>query len=184
MVQELLAKLATELDARKIPYMVIGGQAVLLHGEPRLTKDIDITLGVDTDKSADILTLAADLGFRLLAENSEEFIQSTMVLPVEERTTGIRVDLIFSYSPYERQAITRAKQVTIAGAALRFISAEDLLIHKIVAGRPRDLEDAKGILLKNKNLDEDYILHWLKDFSASLDKDFIACFKTISSETK
>jgi hypothetical protein len=25
--------------------MVIGGQAVLLYGEPRLTKDIDITLG-------------------------------------------------------------------------------------------------------------------------------------------
>ena len=30
--------------------MLIGGQAVLLYGEPRLTRDIDITLGVDVDK--------------------------------------------------------------------------------------------------------------------------------------
>ncbi|GAH87084.1 unnamed protein product, partial [marine sediment metagenome] len=30
--------------------MIIGGQAVLLYGEPRLTRDIDVTLGDDIDK--------------------------------------------------------------------------------------------------------------------------------------
>jgi len=29
--------------------MVIGGQAVLLYGEPRLTRDIDITLGIGVE---------------------------------------------------------------------------------------------------------------------------------------
>ena len=46
MFQSLLARLVLELEARGLPYMVIGGQAVLVHGEPRLTRDIDITLGV------------------------------------------------------------------------------------------------------------------------------------------
>lgn len=46
MFQKLLKKIANELSAHNIPYMVIGGQAVLLYGEPRLTKDIDITLGI------------------------------------------------------------------------------------------------------------------------------------------
>ena len=45
MFQKLLKKIANELSAHNIPYMVIGGQAVLLYGEPRVTKDIDITLG-------------------------------------------------------------------------------------------------------------------------------------------
>ncbi|NVL90146.1 MAG: hypothetical protein HWN69_04000 [Desulfobacterales bacterium] len=45
MFQKLLGRLANELSNLHIPYMVIGGQAVLLYGEPRLTKDIDITLG-------------------------------------------------------------------------------------------------------------------------------------------
>jgi hypothetical protein len=30
--------------------MVIGGQAVLLYGEPRLTRDIDVTLGIGVEE--------------------------------------------------------------------------------------------------------------------------------------
>ena len=46
MFQELLKKPANELKAKEIPYMIISGQAVLLYGEPRLTKDIGDTLGL------------------------------------------------------------------------------------------------------------------------------------------
>ncbi len=40
MLERLIEKLAIILEQHKIPYMIIGGQAVLLYGEPRLTKDI------------------------------------------------------------------------------------------------------------------------------------------------
>lgn len=50
MIEKLIKKVAQRLDEDKIPYMLIGGQAVLLYGRPRLTQDIDITLGIDTDK--------------------------------------------------------------------------------------------------------------------------------------
>ena len=40
MFQTLLVKLARTLDGAGLPYMVIGGQAVLRHGEPRLTRDL------------------------------------------------------------------------------------------------------------------------------------------------
>jgi len=46
MFARLLGKIATALNKDKIPYMVIGGQAVLVYGEPRATKDIDVTLGL------------------------------------------------------------------------------------------------------------------------------------------
>ena len=46
MFERLLKKIAIQLKKGAIPYMVIGGQAVLLYGEPRLTRDIDITLGM------------------------------------------------------------------------------------------------------------------------------------------
>jgi len=42
----LLARIAKNLDAAKIPYRIIGGKAILQFGEPRLTKDIDVTLGI------------------------------------------------------------------------------------------------------------------------------------------
>lgn len=50
MFQNLLKRVAGELSRNAIPYMVIGGQAVLLYGEPRLTKDIDITLGIGIEE--------------------------------------------------------------------------------------------------------------------------------------
>ncbi len=42
----LLSRLSRVLEEREVPFMIIGGQAVLLHGEPRLTQDVDVTLGV------------------------------------------------------------------------------------------------------------------------------------------
>jgi hypothetical protein len=38
MFQALLARLSEVFEKSKIPYMVIGGQAVLVYGEPRFTK--------------------------------------------------------------------------------------------------------------------------------------------------
>jgi len=52
-----------------------------------------------------------------------------MVLPTLDETTGIRVDFIFSFTPYESQAIRRAKKVQILGQDISFASAEDLIIH-------------------------------------------------------
>src|SRR5260221_14588601 len=43
MFRSLLERIALGLERRGIGYMVIGGQAVLLHGEIRLTEDIDLT---------------------------------------------------------------------------------------------------------------------------------------------
>ena len=54
MFENLLERIAGELESGAIPYMVIGGQAVLLYGEPRLTKDIDITLGVGSERVPDV----------------------------------------------------------------------------------------------------------------------------------
>ena len=46
MPKNLLTRLAHALDEKKIPYMIIGGQAMLLYGEPRLTRDVDVTVGL------------------------------------------------------------------------------------------------------------------------------------------
>ena len=48
-----------------MPYMVIGGQAVLVHGEPRLTRDIDITLGLTAERVHDVLELVSSLGLKV-----------------------------------------------------------------------------------------------------------------------
>lgn len=59
MFERWLGRIARALDEAGFPYMVIGGQAVLLHGEPRLTRDIDVTLGVSLDRLESVVDVAA-----------------------------------------------------------------------------------------------------------------------------
>ncbi len=165
-----------------IPYMVIGGQAVLLYGEPRLTKDIDITLGVGVRELNKLKETISSLGLKILVERDEEFVERNMVLPTLDEKSGIRVDFIFSFSPYERQAIERAKDIKLGRSLVRFASLEDVVIHKVIAGRARDLEDIKSILLKNQKYDSDYIEKWLKEFDKSLTEQFLKIFREIKEK--
>jgi hypothetical protein len=159
--------------------MVIGGQAVLLYGEPRLTKDIDITLGVGVRELNKLKRTISSLGLKILVERDEEFVERNMVLPTLDEKSGIRVDFIFSFSLYERQAIERAKDIKLGRSMVRFASLEDVVIHKVIAGRARDLEDIQSILLKNQKYDSDYIERWLKEFDKSLNEQFLKIFREI-----
>lgn len=184
MFQELLEKLAQALTSNKIPYMLIGGQAVLLYGEPRLTRDIDITLGIGPEKLSSLLSIMKQLQLKPLVQEPQRFIEETMVLPCQDIKTGIRVDFVFSFSAYEEQALKRVRKAAIGKTMVCFASVEDLIIHKIIASRPRDLEDVKSILLKNPQIDEAYILAWLKQFDESLSQNCSARFLEIRQGLK
>jgi predicted nucleotidyltransferase len=182
MFKDLIKKIAAELARRRIPYMIIGGQAVLLYGEPRLTKDIDITLGLGVEALPKIKAAAKAVGLRIQTDDADTFVKETMVLPTAEKRTGIRVDFIFSFSPFERQAVERAKVVKFDRTQVRFASLEDLVIHKIVAGRPRDIEDVKAVLFKNPGCDQPYVRRWLSDFDATMEEKYESIFDNILME--
>jgi predicted nucleotidyltransferase len=180
MFEKILSQIGTSLGKRGIPYMIIGGQAVLLYGEPRLTRDIDITLGVNIDRLDDILTIIQASSLKPLPKDISSFVKKTMVLPTLNEKTGIRVDFIFSFTPYEQEAINRANRVKINNQQICFVSVEDLIIHKIFAGRPRDIEDVNVIMKKNVSIDIRYIRKWLKEFDTFAEsKKFLKTFENI-----
>lgn len=162
----LLAGLARELRAQDIPYVVVGGQAVLVHGEPRLTADIDVTLGVDYDRLDAVRAVCEALHLRELPEDVLGFVRRTRVLPAYEPETGVRIDFIFSFTPFERGSIERAVRVEVAGEPVAFATAEDLVLYKLFAGRDRDLADAAGVIARQQHLDLEYLRRWAAEFSA------------------
>jgi predicted nucleotidyltransferase len=168
-VSGLLAALTSELDRRGIRFMLIGGQAVLLHGQARFTADVDVTLDVGPAALDDLrgacdalhLTPAAPAG-----EALDAFVRRTFVLPARHAATGMRVDFIFSTTTYEAEAVARAQRVSVGGALVPFATAEDLIIHKLFAARPRDLEDVEGIVRrKGAALDWPYLERWVAEFA-------------------
>jgi len=181
MFQEVIKKVSAALEAKQIPYMIIGGHAVILYGEARLTRDIDITLGIDQDRVCELINLVNELAYKIIPKNAKDFVNKTMVLPVIDTKYNIRVDFIFSLTPYEEQALKRVNKIDINGTIVSFASCEDLIIHKVFAQRPRDLEDVASVILKNKStLDTKYINKWLKEFELIFpEKKFLKIFKAI-----
>ena len=182
MFEHLLGRLAEAFDAAGLPYMVIGGQAVLLYGEPRLTQDIDVTVGVAPDRLSDVLAALTDVGIRPLVDAA--FVEETLVLPCEDADSRIRIDVVFSFSGYEQEALRRTRRVDVADTEVRFASREDLLIHKVVAGRPRDIEDVRGVLLKADEVDVAYVRRWLGEFSDALGQPLVETFDVLYRETR
>ncbi|HEX9755970.1 MAG TPA: hypothetical protein VGA42_09705, partial [Gemmatimonadales bacterium] len=84
----LISSIAGALGRRHIPFMLIGGQAVLLHGRPRLTEDIDVTLGVDITELPALRSVCEDLGLSLLPEEPEAFVHETFVPPTRHPIRG------------------------------------------------------------------------------------------------
>jgi predicted nucleotidyltransferase len=182
--RRLLRRIASALQKHDIPYMVIGGQAVLLYGEPRLTKDIDITLGVGIDFLIQIERIVKLAGLSPLVSNVADFVKETMVFPVQDRKSGIRVDFIFSSSSYEKQAIQRALGVHFGKTMVKFAAVEDVIIHKVIAGRARDMEDVQAIMLKKHDCNISYIGKWLKKFDTALGGRYWAEFQALIKKLK
>jgi predicted nucleotidyltransferase len=115
-----------------------------------------------------------------MPENARDFINKTFVLPLEDINTRVRIDFIFSQTEYEKRAINRSIKIDLKGIKVNFTTVEDLLIHKIFAGRPKDLEDVKILILKNPGINKNYIRKWLTDFDKTFDnKNFLTQFNGI-----
>jgi hypothetical protein len=184
MLEQVLLQITRLLSQFAIPYMVIGGQAVLRYGEPRLTKDIDITLGVAPDRAAELIAAAPEFGLQPWVDDPQTFVARNLVLPYIHAESGIRVDFIFSLSPYERAAIERAQIQRVGDTPVQFATVEDLVILKVFSGRPRDMEDVRSILGKRNEFDMDYTRKWLRELQLGLDQDFVGVFDELWHSTR
>lgn len=180
-LERAVGSLARFLEERHVPYMVIGGIANLVWGEPRSTLDVDVTLLVE---EAAWPPLIKDLrtAFHILPAHPMAFLRQTHVLPIET-ADGVRIDLVWARLPYEHKAIARAVEEEVAGHRVRVCRPEDLIIHKIVSDRPKDREDVRAIIrLQGPRLDRRYLTQIVREWSTALDQPELltflnACFR-------
>lgn len=182
---KLLGKIAKAFDLHRLPYMLIGGQAVLQYGRPRLTEDIDVTLGVDSSSLSVVVEAVSEIPLSPRVRDVESIVKKTNVLPLVDPESGVKVDCIFSFLPYERQAINRANRIAVSGQTVRVAAVEDVIIHKLVAGRPRDIEDVVGIVnLSGTHINREYLFSWLDRFSEVVGKSLRTEFDDIENILK
>ena len=168
-LQQTLADLATKLSELGIPYMLIGGMANAIWGEPRATLDIDVTIEVDESRKDSVIDALCGC-YDALVDSPQEFVGTTRVLPLRA-SSGVRIDLIFSLLPFEQEAIQRAVEIEIGGASVSVCTAEDLILLKIFSDRERDINDAHAVCLRQfKQLDLDYLEPRIDELSKLLNR--------------
>lgn len=164
-----LKSIAQCLSAQKIKYAVLGGIMVSVYGEPRLTADIDVNIILDRRNIEQFLAAAKKYYFSPASRNTKKIAKEAGVIPLifkKGRIAG-RFDIIIAENSLEYSGINRARSGKIGAVKVKVISPEDLVLHKITSSRPRDNEDLKGILIRQKGrLDLRYIRSWL----AKIDK--------------
>lgn len=155
------------LNKNDIPYMVIGGLAISLMGETRVTRDADFKVSINMPL-ADFRKLV--LGhFQERPSNIPAHKKSPHVIQIWAMP-DIAVDLLVSIFDYEKEAIKRAVWADVMGIRARVCTAEDLIIHKVTANRSKDWEDVEGILIRQRGkLDAKYVRNWLTQFAEALE---------------
>jgi len=168
-LEDALRSVVSVLEEQKLPYMLIGGMANLIWGEPRTTQDIDVTVRVEPSALVDTVAQLSQI-FRALPKDPQAFVKQTRVLPIVT-ANGIRVDLIFAELPYQEAAIRRARPISFGGIVVQVCSPEDLIIHKIISERPKDLDDVRGIIRTQRaRLDRAYLDPLVLGLAADLER--------------
>ncbi len=167
--EKALNDLSIVLKRQNVPYMIIGGLANAIWGHPRATLDIDVTIWVLDDQIHKLLSIL-EKKYVFMVEEPIDFISKTRVLPIKNNE-NLRIDIIFGVLPFEKDAIDRSVEVKIGDTSIKFCTAEDLILLKIISERPKDLEDVRSLLhYQRDNLDYTYLEPRIMELSDLLDR--------------
>jgi hypothetical protein len=135
------------LTAAEVRWLIIGGVAVIARGVARFTADVDATIRA---RDVPLERLFETLGRHHIVpriDQALEFARERQVLLLRHDPSGVPLDVSLAWLPFEEAAIEHGEDHDYAGVPIRIPLVEDLIIYKVVASRPHDLDDAERLLL-------------------------------------
>jgi hypothetical protein len=92
------------------------------------------------------------------------------VILLRHEPSGVDLDVSLAWLPFELDAIGRSDVIDYGGVSIRVPRPDDLVIYKLVAARPRDLDDVERLLLLHgASLDLPRIVATVREFADVLE---------------
>lgn len=140
----------------------MGGIAVRMHALPRSTFDVDLTVQLSRDSLPELYARATQLGCTVPEAQLRGWIDSVREMPVvkvcwQTGQAPIDVDLFLAETPFQARVLERRVRRRVDGWEAWFASAEDLILLKLLAGRPKAMLDVADILFIQGELDTGYL---------------------------
>ncbi len=151
-------KLLRELHRGKVPYLVVGGMAVNLHGYDRATGDLDILVSLKTADVKRLVQAIKVIGFKpRLPVSLDDFADpEKRRVWIEEKNMLVfsvynpelefeHVDILIVDDINFSQAYRRREDVKTGDMVISLISIPDLIRMKKKAGRKTDMIDIEAL---------------------------------------
>ena len=104
-------------------------------------------------------------------------------MPLEHKQTEIRIDISLGMSGFDKESIANSSPSMIEGRLVKVVSPEYLAVMKQLAARPRDLDDIRGILIRQgEDFDWNLTLRLAKDLSAAIDDDLVTPLMSLRNQ--
>lgn len=165
-IEQVLFELVNLCHQLAIPYAVMGGIAVRVHGIPRPTYDVDIAVTAAPDRLAHLFDAAERVGYTIPDAYRGGWLDRVADMPLVKLRTyveegkGIDVDLFITESSFQESLMARRVSCDFMDRQIDVVSPEDLVLLKLLANRPRDLGDIQDIRFMQRQLDEQYMRSW------------------------
>ncbi len=126
------------LHSNKVRYLLIGGWAVGVHANPRLTADIDFLIGSDDRNIENIIAALEAFGIKGVGKSFFKIADNTFKIG----RPPLRIDILNQALGIDFEACYRRKVVLkLDGIGVKVICKTDLIKSKLAANRPKDLAD-------------------------------------------
>ncbi len=161
---EVLKAVSQRLSQAGIPYMVSGSVAMSFYAQPRMTRDIDIVVGL-TPAAARRLPGLFSSDFYIDSDDVAEAVRDRGMFNIIHNASLVKVDFIIrKEDAYRTTEFGRRRTVPVEGTPIIIVSPEDLLLSKLRWALDGDskmqVEDARNIVLSRPDLDWGYLERW------------------------
>jgi hypothetical protein len=140
-----LKELLSALNAHRVRYMVVGGYAVGVHAQPRVTKDLDIFIEMSETNAAAVYRALASFGAPMDDISTEDFLKPTSVVRIGVPPVAVDILQNIDGITFDQAWETSEEYLVDDEIATRYISADDLIANKLASGRLQDLADVEAI---------------------------------------
>jgi hypothetical protein len=158
--RDAIAAVGGILDGLGIRWAVFGALAANLYrAETRFTQDLDLLLASSGPGVAALESALVSAGWKV-----QRVLPDGAMLRARHAELGV-VDLVLAETPYQHEALARSRdEVLASGSRLRALAVEDIVLHKLIAGRARDIADVESILDAGAPMDEAYLERWASEW--------------------
>lgn len=144
---EAVARLARFTKELAKPYAIVGGVAVIARAFVRATKDVDLLVACPASEARALLDVAKRHGYGWDEVEVQDFLDAGLLRMwgPPSRREALGLDILLVDSPFNDEVVQRATVLDVLGTSVRVATPEDLLLMKVEANRPIDLDDAIAI---------------------------------------